>query len=158
VVALSGLNSNEGRRFDDRRWTRGKYTQRAVSWGAFARPTSCEKMEAEGGHTRRLLAKAEGKIERWWLAHGGHATRRRGGPTWTGGCGGGPSPAATRARRRRAAVGNVTREARAWRKGATTGLLWAGLPGPSPRLTVQCRFNSNNFKLNPTDSIKRWTF
>jgi hypothetical protein len=68
VAAQSGSNSDEGRRFDDRRWTRGKYTRRAVSWGAFARPTSCEKMEAEGVALGGYLPKQRGKLrDGGWL-------------------------------------------------------------------------------------------
>jgi hypothetical protein len=64
VVAQSVSNFNEGRRFDDRRW-------RGVSWGAFGLPTSCEKVEAEGGgHARRLLTEAGEKMERGGGARG----------------------------------------------------------------------------------------
>jgi hypothetical protein len=80
VVAQSVSNFNEGRRFDDRRW-------RGVSWGAFGLPTSCEKVEAEGGgHARRLLTEAGEKMERG----GGSGSRRGYGRRGAGGGGNRP--------------------------------------------------------------------
>jgi hypothetical protein len=76
VAAQSVSNSGEGRCFDDRQWTRGKYTRRGASWGAFGRLTSCEMVEVEGGHARWLLAEAI-EMERGGPARGGHTARRR---------------------------------------------------------------------------------
>jgi hypothetical protein len=54
VAAWFVSKSSEGRRFDDRWWTRGKYMQRGESWGAFGRPTLREEVEAEGEGLRSV--------------------------------------------------------------------------------------------------------
>jgi hypothetical protein len=68
VAAPSVLNSGEGRRFGDQQWTRGKYTQWGASWGAFGRPTSYEKVEAEGGSHSMDPCQSKEEMERGgWL-------------------------------------------------------------------------------------------
>jgi hypothetical protein len=64
VGAWSSSNSSEGRRFDDRRWTRGKYTYRGVSWGCPWAAGLVRKGGGGWGRFRWLLAEVGEKEER----------------------------------------------------------------------------------------------